>query len=115
MTNHLSRLVNLEITENEREVLEEFPDEKILMVQERPWFFDVANYKATGLILHDLNWQQKKKFLLYANQYVWDDPYLFKIIADDLLRRCVTKKEPRDIIWHCHNSSFGDHYNGKER
>ncbi|MCI91644.1 hypothetical protein A2U01_0112938, partial [Trifolium medium] len=40
VADHLSRLVNIEVTKHEREVLEEFPDEKLLMVQERPWFAD---------------------------------------------------------------------------
>lgn len=55
VTNHLSRLVNLEITKEERKVLEEFPDEKFLMIEERPWFADLVNYKASGLIPKDLN------------------------------------------------------------
>jgi len=59
----LSRLVNIEVTKNEQEVREEFSDEKLLMVQERPWFADMANYKATGLIPEDFNYQMKKKFL----------------------------------------------------
>jgi hypothetical protein len=98
VADHLSRLVNNEVTQQEKEVLEEFPDEKLLMVQERPWFADMANYKATGLIPEDFNWQQKKKFLRDANQLVWDDPYLFKIGADNLLRRCVSRDEARSIM-----------------
>ncbi|KAK2361118.1 hypothetical protein QL285_086309 [Trifolium repens] len=113
VADHLSRLVNNEVTEHEREVLEEFPDEQLLMVQERPWFADLANYKASGLIPDDFNWHQKKKFLCEANHYVWDDPYLFKIGADNLLRRCVTKEEATSIMWHCHNSPYGGHYNGE--
>ncbi|CAJ2658862.1 unnamed protein product [Trifolium pratense] len=113
VADHLSRLVNTEVTKHEREVLEEFPDEKLLMVQERPWFADMANFKVFGLIPDDLNWHQKKKFLREANKYVWDDPYLFKIGADNLLRRCVTKEEAISIVWHCHNSPYGGHYNGE--
>ncbi|WJX19736.1 hypothetical protein P8452_09381 [Trifolium repens] len=113
VADHLSRLVNTEVTKHEREVLEEFPDEKLLMVQERPWFADMANYKASGLIPDDFNWHQKKKFLREANQYVWDDPYLFKIGADNLLRRCVTREDAISIMWHCHNSPYGGHYNGE--
>ncbi|CAJ2671898.1 uncharacterized protein LOC123891769 [Trifolium pratense] len=113
VADHLSRLVNKEVTKHEHEVREEFPDEKLLMMQERPWFADMANYKASGLIPEDLNWHQKKKFLRNANQYVWDDPYLFKIGADNLLRRCVTTEEATSILWHCHNSPYGGHYNGE--
>nr|KYP38659.1 hypothetical protein KK1_040090 [Cajanus cajan] len=48
-----------------------------------------------------------------AKLYVWDDPHLFKIGADNLLRRCVTKEEAKDILWHCHNSPYGGHFNGE--
>ncbi|GAU34191.1 hypothetical protein TSUD_162920 [Trifolium subterraneum] len=113
VADHLSRLVNNEVTKHEHEVIEEFPDEKLFMVQERPWFADMANYKVSGLIPDDFNWHQKKRFLREANHYVWDDPYLFKIGADNLLRRCVTKEEATSILWHCHNSPYGGHYNGE--
>lgn len=53
---HLSRLVNMEITEQGREVLEEILDDNLLMVQEISWFSDLENYKAIGLILEYLNW-----------------------------------------------------------
>jgi hypothetical protein len=70
MADHLSRLVNNEVTRNEQEVLEEFPDEKLVSIQERPWFADMANYKATEFIPEDYIWQQRKKFLHEANHYV---------------------------------------------
>jgi len=46
VVDHLSRLVNEEITRAKAEILTEFPDEKILAIQERPWFADLANFKA---------------------------------------------------------------------
>ncbi|XP_050876328.1 uncharacterized protein LOC127080035 [Lathyrus oleraceus] len=87
VADHLSRLINLKVTKQERGVLKEFIDEKLIMIQEIPWFVDLANYKVTGMIPEDFNWQQNKKFLRDATYYVWDDPYLFKIGVGDLLRR----------------------------
>nr|KYP38161.1 Retrotransposable element Tf2 [Cajanus cajan] len=113
VADHLSRLVNEEVTSQEEEILEEFPDDKLFAVNERPWFADMANYKAAGVIPEEYNWQQKKKFFRDSHYYVWDDPYLFKIGADGLLRRCVYGAEIRDILWHCHNSPYGGHYNGE--
>lgn len=111
VADHLSRLVNGEITKKESEVMEEFPDEKLLMIQERQWFADLANHKVIGWLPEDLTWQQKKKFLRHSKFYVWDEPYLFKIGANNLLRRWVTKEEARNILWHCDNSPYGGHYN----
>ena len=72
----------------------------------------MANYKDAGIIPSDFNWNQWKKFLHDARFYVWDDPHLFKIGVDNLLRRCVTMEESRSILWQCHNSSCGGHYSG---
>nr|KYP31824.1 Retrovirus-related Pol polyprotein from transposon 17.6 [Cajanus cajan] len=112
VADHLSRLVNDELTMKEREFLEEFPDEKLLMVQERPWFADLENFKAVGVLPEDFTWHQKKKFLRDATYYVWDDPHLFNIGSDGLLRRCVSREEAKSILWHCHNSPYGGHFNG---
>ena len=47
VANHLSLLKNKEVTKEEPEVKGEFPDKFLLQVTTRPWFADVANYKAT--------------------------------------------------------------------
>jgi len=31
-------------------VVDEFPNAKLLIVQERPWFADMANFKVVGII-----------------------------------------------------------------
>ena len=90
VADHLSCLVKVNITQKEEEVREEFSDEKLFMVQVRPWFADFASHKATGFIPEDLTWNQRRKFLADAKFYVWDDPYLFKLGGDNVLRRCVT-------------------------
>jgi len=63
VTDHLSRLVNEEVTLKELEIRDEFPDESLFIVNERPWFSDLANFKAAGIIPKDLTWQQRKKIL----------------------------------------------------
>ena len=64
IADHLSRLVNEEVTSKEAKVRDEFPGESLFVVSERPWFADMANFKATGIIPKYLTWQQRKKFLL---------------------------------------------------
>jgi len=48
VADHLLRLDNDEVTTLEPEVLAEFPDEKLLAIQEGPWFADMTNFKAAG-------------------------------------------------------------------
>ncbi|XP_014524457.1 uncharacterized protein LOC106780674 [Vigna radiata var. radiata] len=113
IADHLSRLLNTEVTDKEGEIKGEFIDERLMLIQQSPWFADIANFKAAGILLDDLTWQQKKKFIHDSKECLWDDPYLFKLGADRLFRRCVTVEEAVSILWHCHNSPYGGHFNGE--
>ena len=95
-------------------IRDELPDESLFMMSERPWFADLANFKAARIIPKDLTWQQRNTFLHDAHFSDWDDPHLFKMSADNILRRCVTKGEAKNILWHCHNSPCGGHYGGEK-
>ena len=63
VADHLLRLVNEEVTSKQAEIREAFPDESLFKVNERPWFADMANFKAARIVPKDLTWQQRKKFL----------------------------------------------------
>jgi len=54
VADHLSRLKNEEVTKEEPKVRGEFSDEFLLQVTTRPWFADMANYKATRIIPEEL-------------------------------------------------------------
>nr|GEX57266.1 reverse transcriptase domain-containing protein [Tanacetum cinerariifolium] len=45
-----------------------------------------------------------------VRHYFWDDPYLFKTYADQMIHRCVAGKEALDILKACHNGPTGGHY-----
>ncbi|GJV33838.1 reverse transcriptase domain-containing protein [Tanacetum coccineum] len=40
----------------------------------------------------------------------WDDPYLFRICADQIIRRCVHGQEANDILKACHEGPIGGHH-----
>ncbi|GKC51393.1 reverse transcriptase domain-containing protein [Tanacetum coccineum] len=54
--------------------------------------------------------QQKNKFFKDVKHYFWDDPFLFKICADQVIRRCVSGQEAFDILKACHSGPTGGHY-----
>ncbi|GJV83194.1 reverse transcriptase domain-containing protein [Tanacetum coccineum] len=54
--------------------------------------------------------QQKRKFFKDVKHYFWDDPFLFKICADQVIRRCMHGKEALDILEACHNGPTGGHH-----
>nr|GEZ16503.1 reverse transcriptase domain-containing protein [Tanacetum cinerariifolium] len=45
-----------------------------------------------------------------VKHYFWDDPFLFKICADQVIRRCVHDQEAIDILQACHNGPIGGHH-----
>ncbi|GJV46522.1 reverse transcriptase domain-containing protein [Tanacetum coccineum] len=113
---HLSRLENPHQSELEKkEITETFPLETLGMVTFRgddnaPWFADFANYHAGNFVIKGMSSQQKRKFFKDVKHYFWDDPFLFKICADQVIRRCVSGQEAFDILKACHNGPTGGHY-----
>ncbi|GJT96816.1 reverse transcriptase domain-containing protein, partial [Tanacetum coccineum] len=49
-------------------------------------------------------------FAIDVKHYFWDDPFLFKICADQVIRRCVHGQEAIDILKACHNGPTGGHH-----
>ncbi|GJU20672.1 reverse transcriptase domain-containing protein [Tanacetum coccineum] len=54
--------------------------------------------------------QQKNKIFKDVKHYFWDDPFLFKTCADQVIQRCVSGQEVVDILTACHSGSIGGHY-----
>nr|GEZ98243.1 reverse transcriptase domain-containing protein [Tanacetum cinerariifolium] len=109
---HLSRLENpYENIFDPKEINETFPLESLKKVAHKdpstPRFADLANYHAGNFIIKGMTSQQKQKFFKDARYYFWDDPYLFRTCADQIIRRCVAGKEAIDILNACHSGPSG--------
>ncbi|GJT57233.1 reverse transcriptase domain-containing protein, partial [Tanacetum coccineum] len=113
---HLSRLENPHQSELEKkEITKTFPLETFGMVTfcgdaSTPWFADFANYHTGNFVVKGMSSQQKKKFFKDVKHYFWDNPYLFKVCADQVIRRCVFGQEAHDILMACHNGPTGGHH-----
>ncbi|GJZ08109.1 hypothetical protein Tco_0542392 [Tanacetum coccineum] len=59
-----------------------------------------------NFIVKGMSSQQKNKFFKDVKHYFWDDPFLFKICADQVIRRCVSGQEAFDILKACHRASI---------
>ncbi|GJW09199.1 reverse transcriptase domain-containing protein [Tanacetum coccineum] len=83
---YLSRIENDE-TSNNSEVYDNFPRETLMEINtvSEPWFADFANYLV-------------------------EEPYLFKVCSDGMIRRCISKPETRTILDQCHHGPTGRHY-----
>nr|GEU63101.1 reverse transcriptase domain-containing protein [Tanacetum cinerariifolium] len=84
---HLSRLENphKDVLEN-KDINENFPLETLgsFSSGSTPWFADIANFH--------------------------DDPYLFRICADQIILRCVHGQEAINILKACHEGPVGGHH-----
>nr|GEV46412.1 reverse transcriptase domain-containing protein [Tanacetum cinerariifolium] len=114
---HLSRLENpYQNVLDRKEINESFPLETLNLVSTRgnqstPWFADFANYHAGSLLSRACRPSRKKSnFFKDVKHYFWDDPFLFKICADQVIRRCVSGKESIEILKACHYGPIGGHH-----
>ncbi|GJY68482.1 reverse transcriptase domain-containing protein [Tanacetum coccineum] len=110
---HLSRLENphKDVLEN-KNINEHFPLETLGVISSKstPWFADYANFHAGNFIIKGMSTQQKRKFFKDVKHYFWDDPYLFRTCADQIIRRCVHGQEAIDILKACHEGPTGGHH-----
>nr|GEW64451.1 reverse transcriptase domain-containing protein [Tanacetum cinerariifolium] len=118
---HLSRLENPhQNVLDPKEINESFPLESLNLVstignQSTPWFANFANYHAGNFVIKGMSTQQKSKFFKDVKHYFWDDPYLFKICADQVIKRCVSGQEAIEILKACHYGPIGGHHTQPER
>ncbi|KAL4339564.1 hypothetical protein GQ457_08G027440 [Hibiscus cannabinus] len=139
VADHLSRLENKDIADTTLEIKEAFPDEQLLAATTNsaqiedtfiaaitefiasaddlaetpaPWYADFVNYIVSVIIPHQLNYQGRKRFKYNAKGYFWDEPYMFKQYADQIIRRCIPEEEHQQILEQCHSAPYGGHFGG---
>ncbi|XP_075086121.1 uncharacterized protein LOC142168853 [Nicotiana tabacum] len=114
VADHLSRLEEEGRAKEDLEINDAFSDEHILALSSTftPWYDNIANFLVSDLIPDGLEAYQKKKFLQECRQYFWEEPFLFRICADDIITCCVPEDEVIQIIKACHGSPVGGHHGG---
>ncbi|KAL4323400.1 hypothetical protein GQ457_11G026390 [Hibiscus cannabinus] len=108
VADHLSRLENKDIADTADEIQEA----EDLAEKSTPWYADFVNYIVSGILPHQLNYQGRKRFRHNAKGYFWDEPYLFKQCADQIIRRCIPEEEQQMILEQCHSAPYGGHFGG---
>jgi hypothetical protein len=98
---HLSHLQFEEFVE--LHINDYLKDDTLLKVSTTdPWYANIVNY----IPLRD----DMKKIIKDSSVHLWDDPYLYQVCADSLLRRCMPAFETWKILEHCHSAPYGGHY-----
>ncbi|GJU13157.1 reverse transcriptase domain-containing protein [Tanacetum coccineum] len=92
-TDHLSRFQkpHMEVL-TEREIADKFPDDHLMVLKSKfdndePWYADFVNYIVGK-----------------------EEPYAFKLCADNIMRRCVAGSKTLEILAHCHSGPTGGHH-----
>ncbi|GKB38120.1 reverse transcriptase domain-containing protein [Tanacetum coccineum] len=113
---HLSRLENPHKGDLvEMEMNDNFPHESLNMIalndeNEPSWSADITNYLVGNVLNKGMSSQQKTKIFKDIRHYFLDDPYLFSIYANQIIRRCVDGKEAMDILEACHHGPTKGHH-----
>ena len=89
---HLSRLT-IAHDSHSPPINEEFLEESMLFVENSPWYVYITNYLAIWEILDEWKAQEKKYFFAKIHSYYWEEPFLFKYGADQIIKRCVPEGE----------------------
>ena len=82
MADHLSRL---EGANDDIQVNDDFPDERILAIEDKRavlWFVDYVNYLVAQVVHPEFNYQQKKWLFANLKHYYWEEPILYRHCAD---------------------------------
>ena len=107
MVDHLSQLHNT----SSGEISDTFSEEQLLAVMTKaPWFVHIMNYLVTKSVPEYWNTNQKKKFFHDIRYYFWDEPQLFHLAANQIIRRCIPKEEQVHILAMCHSSLCGGNF-----
>ncbi|GJU69055.1 reverse transcriptase domain-containing protein [Tanacetum coccineum] len=110
-TDHLSRIEN-DKTSDDSKVDNNFSRETLMEINSRdePWFADFANYLVSDIIPKGMTYQQKDIFFSDLKHYFWEEPYLFKVCSEGMIRRCVSGPKTQTILDQCHHGPTDGHY-----
>ena len=106
----LLNLITLGTLCDDDDINEIFSDEQLFAVEEASWYVDIVNYLANKILPPKLTYQMRKKFFSDLKYYVWDDPFLYKQCADQIIRKCVPEEEMESSLHHCHSREVGGHF-----
>ncbi|GJU76429.1 reverse transcriptase domain-containing protein [Tanacetum coccineum] len=97
---------------DDSEVDDNFLGETLMKIDTRDesWFADFVNYLVSDIIPKGMTHQQKNKFFSDLKHYFWEEPYLFKVCSDSMIRHCVSGPKTRTILDQCHHEPTGGHY-----
>ena len=117
MADHLIRLpVDVEGIDDSSFVCDTVPDALLcaLNAKKDPWYAHLVNYMVAEMISPSLNKHHAQKLKRDANYYVWDEPHLWRLCNDQIIRKCVHDDEISSILEFCHSLACGGHFGARK-
>ncbi|KAL6316599.1 hypothetical protein AAG906_018854 [Vitis piasezkii] len=74
VADHLSRLAILHNSH-----------ESLMLLAKTPWYAHIANYLVTGEVPSEWKAQDRKHFFAKIHAYYWEEPFIFKYCADQII------------------------------
>ena len=88
------------------DISDTFPDEHLLAISSHvPWNAHIINFILIGSIPKHWNHHQQDKFFHDLKYYFGEEPLLFHLGYDQIIRRCIPEEEQGDILAMCHLST----------
>ncbi|GKC82150.1 reverse transcriptase domain-containing protein [Tanacetum coccineum] len=72
----------------------------------------LSRFESSHMEVVPPNWtfEKRKRFFSQVKTYFWEEPYAFKLCADNIMRICVAGSETLEILVHCHSGPTGGHH-----
>ncbi|GJR38318.1 reverse transcriptase domain-containing protein [Tanacetum coccineum] len=98
-----------------REIADKFFDKHLMVLKSKfnndePWYVDLVNYIVGKVVPPNWTFEKRKRFFSQVKTYFWEEPYAFKLCADNIMRRCVAGSETLEILADCHSGPTGGHH-----
>ncbi|RDY05494.1 Retrovirus-related Pol polyprotein from transposon 17.6, partial [Mucuna pruriens] len=96
VANQLSRI---EREDDPMPIKDEFLNEQLLHITTpTPWFADICNFVAASQFPPKASRLYRERLQNDAKYYIWDDPYLWRLCNDQVIRRCILNVEINSVL-----------------
>ena len=108
VADHLSHLVHVE---GEIYLQETSPHKQLFFTSViLPWYANIVNYLVTNMLPPYMSKAQRDKVKSDVKYFIWDDVYLWKHCADQVIIRYISKNEIISILTFCYSYTCEGHF-----
>ncbi|GKB52233.1 reverse transcriptase domain-containing protein [Tanacetum coccineum] len=69
-----------------------------------------VNYIVGKIVPPRWTLEKRRRFFSQVKNYFWDESYAFRLVTDNIMRRCIAGSEILEILAHCHSGPIGVHH-----